>query len=85
MRDGAIAKAATYIRPKIWDEIPADVRELGPSYRALNPEGSKQWVELEHKALIGREFRQTLKNEMTQAKLKELKVPVLLIAGAADL
>ena len=85
VRDGAISKAATYIRPKIWDEIPADVRELGPSYRALNPEGAKQWAELEHKALIGREFRQTLQNEMTQAKLKELKPPVLLIAGAADL
>src|SRR5712691_162906 len=85
IRDGAVAKAATFIRPKIWDDIPREVRELGPSYRALNPEGVKQWIELEHKALVGSESRQMLKNEMTQAKLKELKLPTLLIAGAADL
>ena len=85
VRDGAIAKAAAFIRPKIWDDIPPEVRELGPSYRALNPDGVRQWLELEHKALVGREFRQRLENEMTQAKLKELKLPTLLIAGAADL
>ena len=45
----------------------------------------KAWLELEHKALIGPEYRQTLKNEITQARLKQLKLPTLLIAGAADL
>jgi pimeloyl-ACP methyl ester carboxylesterase len=85
VRDGEIAKAAAFIRPKGWDDMPAEFRELGPSYRAANPEGVKAWMELEHKALIGREFRQPLKNEITQARLKELKLPVLLIAGAADM
>jgi pimeloyl-ACP methyl ester carboxylesterase len=85
VRDGEIAKAAAFIRPKIWDEIPPEVRELSPSYRAANPAGVKAWLELEHKALLGREYRQTLKNQVTQARLKELKVPVLLIAGASDL
>jgi pimeloyl-ACP methyl ester carboxylesterase len=85
LRAGAIAAAAASIRPKIWNDIPPDVRELGPSYRALNPEGVKQWVALEHKALVAGEARQPLKNEMTEAKLEGLKMPVLLIAGAADL
>src|SRR5215471_13008716 len=85
VRDGEIAKAANFIRPNGWDEMPAEFRELGPSYRAANPEGVKAWMELEHKALIGPEFRQTLKNQITQARLKELKLPTLLIAGAADL
>ncbi len=85
VRDGEIAKAASFIRPKGWDDMPAEFRELGPSYRAANPEGVKAWMELEHKALIGREFRQPLKNEITQARLRELKLPVLLIAGAADM
>jgi pimeloyl-ACP methyl ester carboxylesterase len=85
VRDGEIAKAASFIRPKGWDDMPAEFRELGPSYRAANPEGVKVWMELEHKALIGREFRQPLKNEITQARLKELKLPVLLVAGAADM
>jgi pimeloyl-ACP methyl ester carboxylesterase len=65
--------------------MPAEFRELGPSYRAVNPEGVKAWMELEHKALIGSEYRQTLKNDITQARLKELKLPTLLISGAADM
>jgi pimeloyl-ACP methyl ester carboxylesterase len=85
VRDGEIAKTANLIRPKGWDEMPVEFRELGPSYRAANPEGAKHWLELEHKALVGREYRQTLKNQITQARLKELKLPTLLIPGAADL
>jgi pimeloyl-ACP methyl ester carboxylesterase len=85
VRDGEIAKAAAFIRPKGFDQLPPEFREIGPSYRAANPEGVKAWIELEHKALIGNEFRQTLKNEITQARLRELKLPTLLITGAADL
>jgi pimeloyl-ACP methyl ester carboxylesterase len=85
LRAGPIAEAAASIRPKIWNDIPPDVRELGPSYRALNPEGVRQWIALEHKALVGGEARQMLKNEMTEAKLGQLTMPTLLIAGAADL
>jgi pimeloyl-ACP methyl ester carboxylesterase len=85
VRDGEIAKAAAFIRPKGFEQLPPEFREIGPSYRAANPEGVKGWLELEHKALIGPEFRQTLKNEIKQTRLKELKLPTLLIAGAADL
>ena len=85
VRDGEIARAAAFIRPKGWDDMPAEFRELGPSYRAANPEGVKQWMELEHKALIGTIVRQALKNEITQARLRTLKVPTLLISGAADM
>jgi pimeloyl-ACP methyl ester carboxylesterase len=85
VRDGEIAKVSGLIRPKGFDQMPPEFREIGPSYRAANPEGVKAWVELEHKALIGREFRQPLKNEIKQERLKELKLPTLLIAGNADL
>jgi pimeloyl-ACP methyl ester carboxylesterase len=85
VRDGEIAKAAAFIRPKGWDEMPAEFRELGPSYRAANPDGVKRWMELEHKALIGGIVRQSLKNDITQARLRELKVPALVISGAADM
>jgi pimeloyl-ACP methyl ester carboxylesterase len=85
VRDGEIAKAAAFIRPEGWDKMPADFRELGPSYRAANPAGVKAWIELEHKALLGRDYRQPLKNEITQARLKELKLPTLIISGAADM
>ena len=85
VRDGEIAKAAAFIRPKGFEQLPAEFREIGPSYRAANPEGVKAWIELEHKALIGSRVSQALKNQITQAKLKQLKLPTLLIAGAADL
>jgi pimeloyl-ACP methyl ester carboxylesterase len=85
VRDGEIAKAAAFIRPEGWEKMPAEFRELGPSYRAANPTGVKAWMELEHKALIGPEYRQTLKNEITQTMLKQLKLPTLLIAGTADM
>jgi pimeloyl-ACP methyl ester carboxylesterase len=85
VRDGEIAKAAAAIRPDGWEKMPADFRELGPSYRVANPAGVKSWIEREHKALIGKDYRQNLKNEITQAKLKDLKLPTLVISGAADL
>ena len=85
VRDGEIAKAAAFIRPKGWEQMPSEFRELGPSYRAANPEGAKAWMELEHKALLGPDYRQNLKNEITQAKLKDLKLPTLVISGVADL
>jgi pimeloyl-ACP methyl ester carboxylesterase len=84
VRDGEIGRAADAIRPKIFDQLPVEFRELGPSYRAANPEGTKRWVELEHKALVGTEYRQKLANDIKQSRLKELKLPVLVMAGAAD-
>jgi pimeloyl-ACP methyl ester carboxylesterase len=83
--DGDIAAAGARIRPKIWDEIPVEIREVGPSYRARNPEGFRQWVELERKSGLIDAFRQPLKNRITEAMLATLNVPTLVICGAADL
>jgi pimeloyl-ACP methyl ester carboxylesterase len=83
--DGAIAAAGARIRPQIWEEIPVEIREVGPSYRARNPEGFRQWIELERKSGLKDAFRQPLKNRITEAMLARLAVPVLVICGAADL
>lgn len=83
--DGAIFAAGARIRPAIWDEIPVEIREVGPSYRARNPEGYRQWIELERKSGLVDGFRQPLRNRITEAMLGTLKVPVLVICGAADL
>jgi pimeloyl-ACP methyl ester carboxylesterase len=83
--DGDIFAAGSRIRPKIWDEIPVEIREVGPSYRARNPEGYAQWIELERKSGLKDAFRQPLKNRITEAMLATLKVPTLVICGAADL
>ncbi len=83
--DGDIFAAGSRIRPKIWDEIPVEIREVGPSYRARNPEGFREWIELERKSGLKDGFRQPLKNRITEAMLSTLKVPTLVICGAADL
>jgi pimeloyl-ACP methyl ester carboxylesterase len=83
--DGAIFAAAARIRPRIWDEIPVEYRELGPSYRAANPDGFRLWVELERKSQVGDGSRQPLANRITEASLSDLKVPALVMSGDADL
>jgi pimeloyl-ACP methyl ester carboxylesterase len=83
--DGEIFAAATRIRPRIWDEIPVEFRELGPSYRAANPDGFRLWVELERKSQVGDGSRQRPANRITEARLGDLKVPTLVISGVADL
>jgi pimeloyl-ACP methyl ester carboxylesterase len=83
--EGEIFAAGARIRPRIWDEMPVEYRELGPSYRAVNPEGYKLWVDLERKSGFDTAVRQRLANRITEAMLGELKVPTLVISGAADL
>ena len=84
-RNGYIAETAASIRPKETESLPRWYWELGPSYRAANPEGVQKWVELNHKSETGKGARQKLANVVTPAKLETLKVPTLLMTGAADL
>ena len=63
-----------------FNALPTEVRELGPSYRAANPEGTKRWSELaQHVA------SQPSKNRITWAALETIQTPTLLITGDADL
>jgi pimeloyl-ACP methyl ester carboxylesterase len=82
---GPIAEHYESLRPKEFPGLPPDFRELGPSYRAANPAGAKLWLELEHKAITSRPFRQPAANQITEATLNRLQVPTLLISGEADL
>ena len=60
--------------------IPAEIRELGPSYRASNPEGTRRWKELaQHSAPQG------TRNKITFAALETIRIPTLLMTGDADL
>jgi len=62
-----------------------EFRELSPSYRASNPEGARQWVELHHKAVTDNRLGQKPVNDITWAALETLTLPVQLITGDADL
>ena len=82
---GYIAEAAARIKLKEWDDLPRWFRELGPSYRAANPDGVAKWTELNHKSETGRGARQKLVNIVTPEKLETLQVRTLLMTGAADM
>jgi pimeloyl-ACP methyl ester carboxylesterase len=85
VRDADYAELLGHVRTKGFDDMPAEFRELSPSYRATNPEGTRLWVELHHKAVTGNRFGQKPANEITWAALQGMKVPTLLITGDADL
>jgi pimeloyl-ACP methyl ester carboxylesterase len=64
----------------------AELREVSPSYRAANPEGTRQWVELETSSRVqGAPSAQPLKNSITFARLESIRVPALLLTGDADM
>jgi pimeloyl-ACP methyl ester carboxylesterase len=85
VRDGDYMEMLANTRTKGFDDMPPEFRELSPSYRASNPEGVRQWVELHHKAVTGNRFGQKPVNDITWAALQGMKVPTLLVTGDADL
>jgi pimeloyl-ACP methyl ester carboxylesterase len=64
-----------------FEALPADFRELGPSYRAANPQGRLAWIALAQP----RAPDQQIKNRITFAALETIRTPTLLITGDADL
>ena len=75
------------LRPPQFDALPPEVRELGPSYRAANPEGTRRWMELERTSRPDgpRAPAQPMRNRLTFALVEGVRVPTLLITGDADL
>ncbi len=68
-----------------FDALPPDVKELGPSYRAVNAEGVKQWTALEHEARHkGTVTLPKTLNRITLEALGRISAPTLLLTGDAD-
>ncbi|HWA37267.1 MAG TPA: alpha/beta hydrolase [Burkholderiales bacterium] len=69
-----------------FDTLPPDLKELGPSYRAANPEGVKHWLALEQASRQkGAPTLPKTANRITFAALGTLPMPTLLLTGDADL
>ncbi len=60
-------------------------REVGPSYRGVDPDGTKRWIEIEERARQPGTPSQPLRTPNTFAKLTAIALPVLTIAADADL
>ncbi len=83
--DDAYIRMLESLRPKGFADMPPTFQELGPSYRASNPEGAEQWGELERKAHTGNWTGQKLANAITFKSFGRLPFPTLMLTGDADL
>lgn len=81
IQDEAYVAAMRRLRPSPqFDALPVEVRELGPSYRAANAEGTRRWAEASRHA-----SPQATRNRITFAALEAIRAPTLLLTGDADL
>lgn len=76
-------KVLQALRPKPFSELPAEVQEIGPSYRVANPAGLAEWKARHDR--IGKRAPVRLHNKFTWEAIATLKVPTLLMTGDADL
>jgi pimeloyl-ACP methyl ester carboxylesterase len=60
-------------------------REVGPSYRGANPDGTKRWIDIDEHAQQPGAPSQPLRTPNTFAKLAAVTMPVLVMAADADL
>ena len=88
VQDPAYLEVQQRLRPPEIQALPVELRELGPSYRGLNPEGTQRWLDIErashHGGTLG-PAGQPPKHPITFARLETMRVPVLVLAGGADL
>ncbi|MFF9203996.1 alpha/beta fold hydrolase [Streptomyces sp. NPDC014986] len=76
----------TRLRPPEFTALPHAVKELGPSYRAVDPEGVHAWEEIAERSLSGQSIpRPKLVNRITWDRLEAMRVRTLLTVGDADL
>lgn len=75
------------LRPPQMQALPVELRELGPSYRGMDPEGTQRWLAIERASRPEGTHGpgQPLRNPMTFARLETMQVPVLVLVGEADL
>lgn len=87
VQDATYLELGRRLRPSPqFDQLPPEVRELGPSYRAANAGGTARWIEIEHASRPPVQIpAQPAKNRLTFEQLESLRLPTLFITGGADL
>jgi pimeloyl-ACP methyl ester carboxylesterase len=66
-------------------KLPAVYREVGPSYRGADPEGTQRWIEIDEHARQPGAADQPLRTPNTLAKIETIATPTLVMAADADL
>jgi pimeloyl-ACP methyl ester carboxylesterase len=68
-----------------FQRLPSELREIGPTFRGFDPEGTARWAAIEHGARQPDAVAQPLRSPNTYAKLGAVNCPVLVLAAGADL
>ena len=86
VQDEAYLEVQRRLRPSEIQNLPVELRELGPSYRGTDPDGASRWLEIELASRPGGAVpAQPLRDPITYARLQTMQVPVLILSGEADL
>ena len=86
VRDPEYMEVQQRLRPEEIQQLPADLRELGPSYRGTDPQGAARWLEIEESSRpYGNIPAQPARAPITYARLRDMRVPALVLSGNADL
>ena len=86
VQDESYLEVQRRARPPEIQNLPVELRELGPSYRATNPDGVKRWLEIDHAARPdGTRPFPPVGEPITYARLHRMQRPTLVLAGEADL
>jgi pimeloyl-ACP methyl ester carboxylesterase len=85
VQDESYVELGRTLRPPEFDALPAHIRELGPSYRAANLDGTRAWMELERMSRQNGAPAQPFRNRVTFPLLEKIKIPTLFITGDADM
>ncbi len=98
VQDAAYLDLGRRLRPPEFNQLPLELRELGPSYRAKDPEGVARWLELSGTEPVAvaapvvttggtaqPSGTSVAADAVTWERLESLTIPVLLLTGAADL
>ena len=86
VQDPDYLEVQTRLRPPEIQQLPIELRELGPSYRGTNPEGARRWLEIELASRPhGSVPPQPPRHPITYARLQTMRVLVLVLSGEADL
>ncbi len=73
------------LTPPAFKGLPAELREVGATYRGFDPDGTARWIAIEHRAQQKGAVAQKLRTPNTFAKLAAIACPALVMAGGADL
>jgi pimeloyl-ACP methyl ester carboxylesterase len=99
VQDDSYAEIGRRIRPAAFDALPAELKELGPSYRAANAVGVERWLLLNGRgatfaagppppgssAVARADGPPGGGTAVTFAALEKFTVPTLLLTGDADM